>query len=1567
MPEIKIDTASTWGQSYLNNMHPRLNGDLIKTPDNLIENGDLLDLDANGHPIGIEIGEVESPDGRVVLCGRSPGSASVQNTSPLPITQQTYVQDFGPIVGAPAASPETAALLPRPDAPIVKVVPAPLFGYPQSTEEKPFALAFGWEVDGTHTQPGPVTFFQIGQGQGMRVTLPESVPQGVTGIDLYLPEPGRTSQFNPGKLYRQRTLPVGRYRASTYDLTGPFRRDFPEGTRNETKLREPVAPHVWRGFAQNAVPGDYQVAIQYRTNFGTTPVGNLSSAYTIRGDRSALVVKPRDVPGAATGYRVLVYTNSRWYVAVDTYYGGAESFRPLSGEFATMTVGGSLGNESATTDAEGNEIPAPPPSRYTLSETTPERIDTSGVPHPDTAPAVPTTIGRAVPVGELTFRVADTLRGLMSVASEPVTITVAEGEMAVVELRNPTNLVSNSRYAETTSDGKPLGHTVTTSNDVRTDVEADGLAIKTRSALSSTIDATVTSPVKVDPTQDAIHETRLVVSEPISGSKVGSVRTVIQQISSTGSVLASNTVSTSSASGVYAHSVQMLSVGSTVSAASTVSATQVVYVSNAVSYVRVSQQLVVSGTSGVNISVKIKEHIFQRFRHRWRRKRKRSRKRSTTAPVPVQPLPPSPPGGVTIVEPSPEPPIPGETITLPDPDRLRVAGTDIETVNFDTGALPAGWTQNVGTGATLTVEAAAALDGGFGMRATKAAATTAPTNAFIRKAHSLPNSHFEGFSSRFRPNGALPAGTLTMNEMRTSDGRSFGWLEMNAALEQKRITIDSPPIADGYITIGLEGANYNIHANARKQIETFDFTAGSTSEGTMTLNLNGVAHGIRVGGQVAIWKLVITAGQTQPSDDLRITLNGVNFRLNDIPIADAAGVATWIRGFAFPGWITGGTGNEVVFTADTKGARNGSYDYNRIDSTVQAYMEEVQRGTSASTASEVATLVRTQTYSGWNVSGSGTQAVFTATTLGARTAATFDAGGTGVTATVTNTQAGVQDTIDELAARVRGTAFTGWTTGGTGGAVDLTATTAGDRAGGTLTTEGTGVKATLATIQPGGNGDILACYRDANEAIQKRKIIGNITLTDPLSVDMAVHGLGTDDATIYTWGSTGTNPKSLLARWEGVDLTGYSASTVDLGVTSESAASMTWDVFIDTVRITDRGETWFREHNSDGKRINQLTGFFLPSQPVRQDLLVRSLRIPVLPGFAYRFGVVARFENLPTNPAPKPLYAEAIKLDGTVVAIGDLVTNGAPNETGVSGTMGWAEYTPNAITVPADCYEIRIRSRDISSGSFYLQELVFSKGTAVKRTSLYATVGSFRTRFHRDAAHRPHGLPLERERVFLGTRVEAPAGATSTVTYRSGSYVDPLNPLAGVSWGSGFLADPTQVPDLPIVEIDGSFTTDGTDTVVVSSGSPSMEYLVRFAGNPVPTLLRPDRSELPGGVILDGYEEWSRRPRVNVSPQYSGRVRRQRVAAPVGYQQPCQVFCFSPQAKRYIEEEWGPPNELQIEALGWLLSVKLTEQPNLESNQQSRRRLPDGSNYAVYGGELAYMEVVDARRFSGSP
>lgn len=88
-----------------------------------------------------------------------------------------------------------------------------------------------------------------------------------------------------------------------------------------------------------------------------------------------------------------------------------------------------------------------------------------------------------------------------------------------------------------------------------------------------------------------------------------------------------------------------------------------------------------------------------------------------------------------------------------------------------------------------------------------------------------------------------------------------------------------------------------------------------------------------VAGQAEVASLTISSAPTTAGNVI-VTLDGTSTSIAVATTDTADGVATKIRGTAFAGWTTGGTGATVTFTADTVGNKgDAAYDANGTGTT----------------------------------------------------------------------------------------------------------------------------------------------------------------------------------------------------------------------------------------------------------------------------------------------------------------------------------------------------------------------------------------------------------------------------------------------------------------------------------------------------------------------------------------------------------------------------------------------------------------------------------------------------------
>lgn len=228
----------------LTDTHPRLNGDLIPTPEDILEGrGDFVHEDANGNFEGLKIVRVEHPDGWDVLVGESANETRRQNSSPLLITRPSFVNDHAFVNGPPAPSSNDPLLakIPQPQTPLLKVVKAAVHGFPATTAQKPMWYGYAWVKNGNLTLLSPRVPFQVAQGQGLKVVWADP-PSGVEGVALFLSEPGTSSATNSGPMREQERLLFTQYQLSTRELTGPYRMGRLAPVTNEATLPAPTPP-----------------------------------------------------------------------------------------------------------------------------------------------------------------------------------------------------------------------------------------------------------------------------------------------------------------------------------------------------------------------------------------------------------------------------------------------------------------------------------------------------------------------------------------------------------------------------------------------------------------------------------------------------------------------------------------------------------------------------------------------------------------------------------------------------------------------------------------------------------------------------------------------------------------------------------------------------------------------------------------------------------------------------------------------------------------------------------------------------------------------------------------------------------------------------------------------------------------------------------------------------------------------------------------------------------------------------------------------------------------------------
>jgi hypothetical protein len=357
----------------------------------------------------------------------------------------------------------------------------------------------------------------------------------------------------------------------------------------------------------------------------------------------------------------------------------------------------------------------------------------------------------------------------------------------------------------------------------------------------------------------------------------------------------------------------------------------------------------------------------------------------------------------------------------------------------------------------------------------------------------------------------LPAGSI--------ESAYFDTTLTLGAKETASFSITGLPTSNG--SVSVDGNNVAVYNSDVAEVVTAIITGGATADGNIGIVLPSLAQvDIAVqGGDQQVETLTVTGAPTV-SGNIGITLPdlatvnvaviGNTYQVETLTVAtsgSAAGTATItlpdetpvevtidvgdttpaligdrIRlaaaSFTAIGWTVGGTNEVVTFTEDTAvehGATTASVTWG--DSGATGSFGTQTLGVVADTINEVATKIREASFTGWVVTGTDAEVIFTETAKLTHIAtSSVDWGTTTATGSFGVPVAGVTpDTAADVATKLRGGAYDGWTAGGADTTVTFTKDVAGAVAGGAgMFTGDTGVTGSIASTTAGGDTDTLA-------------------------------------------------------------------------------------------------------------------------------------------------------------------------------------------------------------------------------------------------------------------------------------------------------------------------------------------------------------------------------------------------------------------------------------------------------------------------------------------------------------
>lgn len=358
------------------------------------------------------------------------------------------------------------------------------------------------------TRTAPVVSVATGQGQRIKVHLPQDVPEGVTGIAIYM----GTTQTT---LYEQRRIRASKNIPDSITLRGPYRTNTrlanaPDGT-NRTKLGKPPAPEADRRRSNmNLDKGGYRLAYSLMTKHGWTPRSDVR-VLQVDQDRKGQCVawRPRRWPEGTIAWRPEFRgAGGNWYTIDSGRKGGRDGWpRDRWAEIHTLST--------KTEDWKGMEKP------YALTEDADG--DFSGVDSPDAKLDPPTLVGD-IGLTPGTYQVRTTFQvGERETGSSPVEEVTLPDEGGgvtndIIVVRAPrVQKIMNERWADKGNDDIELEWEAPDVHGTTVTFGDGRLSVADTSGLSNDVRVRISSRTRINPAVFYTFRARLAVTRRVSG------------------------------------------------------------------------------------------------------------------------------------------------------------------------------------------------------------------------------------------------------------------------------------------------------------------------------------------------------------------------------------------------------------------------------------------------------------------------------------------------------------------------------------------------------------------------------------------------------------------------------------------------------------------------------------------------------------------------------------------------------------------------------------------------------------------------------------------------------------------------------------------------------------------------------------------------------------------------------------------------------------------------------------------------------------------------------------------
>lgn len=523
---------------------------------------------------------------------------------------------------------------------------------------------------------------------------------------------------------------------------------------------------------------------------------------------------------------------------------------------------------------------------------------------------------------------------------------------------------------------------------------------------------------------------------------------------------------------------------------------------------------------------------------------------------------------------------------------------------------------------------------------------------------------------------------------------------------------------------------------------------------------------------------------------------------------------------------------------------------------------------------------------------------------------------------------------------------------------------------------------TLGYVRHRADGALILSALNSVGSIVSERTIATFVGGETIDLEIIATGAGTKSGVLDALVGKNGAKRSVAVSISAINWNGVLPARADTMFVRETDVRATSEYDIDTPVVTPRGDVIEDSRppstqtfvpnaptrtdgtpilfGQDEERICRMALFVHPEQPEAPVGLQDVTICAVKPGQTYSAALRGRWGMAPGSEPWFPWFLYLTNVKGEIYDVGSL-----HGPLGCAGESGWTDLAVAPFVVPEGFTELRATFRGFPKGGglfLYHGPLRVSEGAVPKEGHGRAASTTFSLLIDtRTPLGDAYGLPFKDGWLSFGVApADVPDGTAVSARYRS------TNDPSGLAYPTGWHTDKALVPHADLLNIEATLSTaaDGKTYPRIPMSGLAVQSAPFDA-----QLLRADRSELPGGSVISGLENYFDRSDKAIRT-VAGRVRSTPTTGSIKRLPRFKLQVFTEAAARELESDKWLQEDWIIESpthdgAGIVLTIRNTAE--IDVADSNRAHVTDGVRY-VYGvAEVAGAEVLEVAPLIPAP